>query len=74
MESRIQEAIEHIEQYPGTPVAGVAREFNVPRRRLRNRLEGIPPKMGYVGVNLIDLLGQKRRPFATILIRLIILI
>lgn len=52
MESRIQEAIEHIEQYPGTPVAGVAREFNVPRRRLQNRLEGIPPKMGYVGVNL----------------------
>jgi hypothetical protein len=52
MESRIQEAIEHIVRYPNALVARVAREFGVSRRRLRNRLEGVAPKMGHVGANL----------------------
>jgi hypothetical protein len=60
MESRIKEAIEHLVRYPEAPVARVAREFGVSRHRLRNRLEGVPPKMGHAGITL-SLLSQKRR-------------
>jgi hypothetical protein len=47
MESRIQEAIQYLESYPGTPLARVAREYDVPRGRLRNRIQGTPPKKGH---------------------------
>ena len=44
MEARIQDALKHIDNFPGAKVATVAREFGVPRGRLRYRLQGRPPK------------------------------
>ncbi|OWT42328.1 DDE superfamily endonuclease domain-containing protein [Pochonia chlamydosporia 170] len=40
MEGRIQEALQYIGEYPHAKIATVAREFGVPRGRLRYRLEG----------------------------------
>jgi Tc5 transposase-like DNA-binding protein len=53
MESRIQDAIEYLRQRPGSPVARVARRFQVPRNRLRYRLEGRPPKAGRKGLHYL---------------------
>lgn len=52
MEARIKEALRYIEDFPEAKVAKVAREFDVPRSRLRNRLEGRPPKAGRQATNL----------------------
>ncbi|KAM4058213.1 DDE superfamily endonuclease [Hirsutella rhossiliensis] len=52
MEARIQEALRYIEHFSGAKVATVAREFGVPRNRLRYRLEGRPPKTGRPATNL----------------------
>ena len=46
MEARIQGALKHIDNFSGAKVATVAREFGVPRGRLRYRLQGRPPKIG----------------------------
>ena len=46
MESRIQEAIQYLNDFPTVKVAAVAREFQIPRLRLARRLNGIPPKKG----------------------------
>jgi hypothetical protein len=43
MESRIQEALQYLEENPDAKVATVAREFGVPRTRLRRRLQGVGP-------------------------------
>ena len=40
MEGKIQEALRYIEEFPRAKIAKVAREFGVPRGRLRSRLEG----------------------------------
>ncbi|KJZ69725.1 hypothetical protein HIM_10894 [Hirsutella minnesotensis 3608] len=52
MEARIQEALQYIGDFPDAKVAKVAREFGVPRNRLRYRLEGRPPKSGRRATNL----------------------
>jgi hypothetical protein len=44
MESRIQDALNYIAKNPGAKVATVAREFDVPRSRLRRRQSGIGPE------------------------------
>jgi hypothetical protein len=46
MESRIQEAMNYLVQNPSSEVATVAREFGIPRSRLRNRNNGKAPKKG----------------------------
>ena len=46
MESRIQEAIQYLNDFPTAKVTAVAREFQIPRLRLARRLNGIPPKKG----------------------------
>lgn len=51
MESRIQDALQYLEQFPATKIATVAREFGVPRGRLLRRLEGRPPKKGRPAAN-----------------------
>ena len=51
MESRIQEAIQYLDDFPDAKVATVAREFGIPRNRLRYRLEGRPPKKGQTNTN-----------------------
>ena len=51
MEARIQDALGHIDNFPGAKVATVAREFGVPRGRLRYRLQGRPPKTGQPAKN-----------------------
>lgn len=48
MESRIEEAIQYFEDFPGEKLAAVARLFDVPRDRLWYRLEGRQPKKGSV--------------------------
>ncbi|OWT42563.1 DDE superfamily endonuclease domain-containing protein [Pochonia chlamydosporia 170] len=53
MESRIQEALQYFEDFPGAKVAAVARLFHVPRGRLRYRLEGRQPKKGAAGHNTL---------------------
>lgn len=40
MEAKIQEALQYIKEFPSAKVAAVARDFGVPRGRLRYRLEG----------------------------------
>ena len=40
LEARIQKALKFIEQNPDAKVTTVARQFEVPRGRLRNRLNG----------------------------------
>ncbi|OAQ58169.1 DDE superfamily endonuclease [Pochonia chlamydosporia 170] len=52
MEARIQEAVRYVDDFPDAKVAKVAREFGVPRNRLRYRLQGRPPKIGRPAVNL----------------------
>ncbi|OWT42926.1 transposase [Pochonia chlamydosporia 170] len=44
VEARIQEAIEHLSDNPGAKVATVAKQFGVPRNRLRMRLKGGKPR------------------------------
>lgn len=51
MESRIQEAVNHIRRFPDAKIATVAKEFGVPRNRLRYRLEGRSPKNGQPAAN-----------------------
>ncbi|OAQ57289.2 DDE superfamily endonuclease [Pochonia chlamydosporia 170] len=51
MESRIQDALQYLEQFPAAKIATVAREFGVPRSRLRRRLAGRPPKKGRPATN-----------------------
>jgi hypothetical protein len=51
MESRIQEALQHLENFPDAKIATVAREFGVPRTRLRNRINGVGPKKGLSAKN-----------------------
>ena len=52
MESKIQEAVQFLEDFPEAKIATVAREFGVPRTRLRNRLAGRPPKKGQPAANM----------------------
>ncbi|KAK4233410.1 hypothetical protein C8A03DRAFT_48036 [Achaetomium macrosporum] len=47
MEVRIQDAVEYISANLDASVAAVAREFAVPRGRLRRRLAGTGPKTGH---------------------------
>ena len=51
MEARIQEALEYMADFPEAKLATVAREFGVPRSRLRYRREGRPPKAGQPAAN-----------------------
>ena len=51
MESRIQEALRYIDDFPDAKIATVAREFGVPRGRLRYRREGRPPKTDVPAAN-----------------------
>ncbi|KJZ70356.1 hypothetical protein HIM_10247 [Hirsutella minnesotensis 3608] len=51
-ESRIEEALQYLNDVPGARVASVARAFGVPRSRLRYRLEGRQPKAGRPAANL----------------------
>jgi DDE superfamily endonuclease/Tc5 transposase-like DNA-binding protein len=51
MESRIQEALRYIDNFPDAKTAMVAREFGVPYGRLRYRREGRPPKAGQPAAN-----------------------
>ncbi|KJZ71080.1 hypothetical protein HIM_09499 [Hirsutella minnesotensis 3608] len=51
MEERVKGAVEHIEKFPCAKVATVAREFGVPRGRLRYRLQGRPAKIGQKATN-----------------------
>ena len=51
MESQIQEAIKYIHNFPGTKIAKVAREFEVPVSRLRHHLKGRSPKVGQPAKN-----------------------
>ncbi|KJZ68123.1 hypothetical protein HIM_12484 [Hirsutella minnesotensis 3608] len=51
MEERVKGAVEHIEKFPCAKVATVAREFGVPRGRLRYRLQGRPAKIGQKASN-----------------------
>jgi hypothetical protein len=51
MESRIQDALLYIQQFPNAKVAKVAKEFGVPRGRLRYRLQGLYPKDGHHASN-----------------------
>ena len=59
MESKISKAMAYLEANPGTPVVSVARDFRVPRSRLRCRFEGRPPKKGLPAVNMKLLLPKK---------------
>ena len=68
MEGRIQEALQYIGGFPHAKIATVAREFGVPRGRLRYRLEGrtalsdrppthakltVPEEMHYVAILIV---------------------
>jgi hypothetical protein len=44
IEVRVQEALLYLDQHPKAKVAKVARDFDVPRGRLRRRREGVPTK------------------------------
>ncbi|KJZ70720.1 hypothetical protein HIM_09904 [Hirsutella minnesotensis 3608] len=52
MESRTREAVQYIRDVPGAKIASVAREFGIPRNRLRSRLQGHHPKAGRPAANL----------------------
>ncbi|KJZ68449.1 hypothetical protein HIM_12163 [Hirsutella minnesotensis 3608] len=43
---RLKAALDHIERFPDSKMAKVARDFDVPRLRLRRRLEGRGPRSG----------------------------
>jgi site-specific DNA-cytosine methylase len=51
IEARIQDAMDHLSQNPGAKVVQVARQFGVPRNRLRFRLKGGKPKTELKPVN-----------------------
>ena len=51
MELRVEEALRYIGDFRDAKIATVAREFGVPRFRLRNRLAGRPPKKGQPATN-----------------------
>jgi helix-turn-helix, Psq domain len=51
MEDRIQQAIKYLQENPGASLAKAAREFAVPRGRLRYRAEGRPPRKGIRAAN-----------------------
>jgi hypothetical protein len=51
MESRIQEALRYIDDFPDAKTGTVAREFGIPYGRLRYRREGRPPKAGQPAAN-----------------------
>ena len=51
IEARIQDAINYLSQNPGAKVAQVAKQFGVPRNRLRFRLKGGKPKTELKPVN-----------------------
>ena len=61
MESRIQEAIQYFDNFPNAKVATVAREFGIPRNRLRYKLEGRPPKKGHIYNNTKLLLVAEKK-------------
>ncbi|OAQ57582.1 DDE superfamily endonuclease [Pochonia chlamydosporia 170] len=46
MESKIEEALKYLEDFPESKISTVAREYGVPRGRLRSRLDGRGPKIG----------------------------
>jgi hypothetical protein len=46
MESRIQDALSYMHDNPGLKIAVVAREFGVPRGRIRSRVARFQPKKG----------------------------
>ena len=60
MESRIQEALTYLEQFPAAKIATVAREFGVPRGRLLRRLDGKPPKKGRPAANTKLSIAEER--------------
>ncbi|XP_044715229.1 DDE superfamily endonuclease domain-containing protein [Hirsutella rhossiliensis] len=43
---RLKAALDHVERFPDSKLAKVARDFDVPRLRLRRRLEGRGPRNG----------------------------
>ncbi len=51
MEEGIQSALRHLDQYPNAKLAAVARQYNVPRGRLRSRRAGYSPRTGLPAVN-----------------------
>lgn len=51
MESRIQNAVEYIQQNPESNMRAVAREFGVPRGRLRSRMQGHLPHRAVPAAN-----------------------
>jgi hypothetical protein len=51
MEQRIREACKYIENFPDAKIATVARDFEVPRSTLRDRLNGCRSKKGRPGIN-----------------------
>jgi hypothetical protein len=46
MEARVQEALQHLRDFPEANVTTVAREYNVSRSILRGRLQGCRPRTG----------------------------
>jgi hypothetical protein len=51
MEQRIREACEYIENFPDAKIATIARDFEVSRSTLRDRLNGCQPKKGRPNIN-----------------------
>ena len=51
IESRLLKAVEYHEKFPDYPVAALYRDFDILRQRLRNRIQGIPPKKGTLSPN-----------------------
>jgi hypothetical protein len=51
MEKRIREACEYIENFPDAKIVTAARDFEVPRSALRDRLNGCHYKKGRPGIN-----------------------
>lgn len=46
VELRVEEALNYLDQFPVAKVATVARQFDIPRSRLRRRQQGISSKFG----------------------------
>jgi Tc5 transposase DNA-binding domain len=51
MEARVQEAVDYITANPGLPMTKVAKHFDVPYDRLRNRRLGLQPRKGIPATN-----------------------
>lgn len=51
IEYRVSEAVQYIQSNPDAKIAAVAREFRVPRMRLKRRVDGIPAKTGSRAAN-----------------------